>query len=351
MRADALTRWRPGPRDVTVGLVAVPDTTPGVLFSMLEVFAAIGSVWAHLTGEAAGGGRMRPRVVGASTGLQRCGLGVPVPVDAGFDEALRFDVVVVPDIGFDPALEPRGRWPAAARWLLDQHAAGAVVCSVCTGSLVLAESGLLDGLDATSHWAAAPLFERHYPQVRIEPRKVIVPAGAGHRIVTAGGYASWTELVLYLVARFLGEAEAVRTSKAFLLGDRGEGQLPFAAMVRPRGHGDAVIERCQRWLAEHCDDPRPLAAAVAASGLSVRTFERRFRAATGYRPTEYLQTLRVEEAKQLLETTALPTDDVAAAVGYQDPASFRRTFRRLVGVTPACYRRRVQDLLRLRAAA
>ena len=215
---------------------------------------------------------------------------------------------------------------------------------MCTGSVLLAEAGLLDGREATTHWSAAGLFSAWYPSVRLRPERILAPAGPEHRIITSGGAASWEDLALYLIARFCGEAEAVRTAKIFLFGDRSEGQLPYAAMARPRRHEDAVIARCQAWIAGHYAADNPVTRMVAQSGLPERSFKRRFKAATGYAPVDYVQTLRIEEAKQLLETTADPTDAVAHQVGYEDPAFFRRLFKRRTGVTPARYRQRFQSI-------
>src|SRR5690606_13017428 len=185
-----------------------------------------------------------------------------------------------------------------------------------------------------------------YPAVRLRPERILCPDGPEHRIITGGGASSWEELALYLIARCCGEAEAVRIAKIFVLGDRSEGQLPFAAMGRPRRHDDAVIGTCQAWIAEHYPVPNPVARMVERSGLSERTFKRRFKAATGYAPVDYVQALRIEEAKQLLETTREPTDAIARQVGYEDPAFFRRLFKRRTGITPARYRQRFQSLAR-----
>lgn len=275
-----------------------------------------------------------------------CALDVPVSPSRDFGDASPFDVVIVPDLHVDPGLEPRGRWPEASSWLGDQYRQGAVICSVCTGSILLAESGLLDGMAATTHWGGSRIFETWYPAVNLRPERVLVPTGPAHRIITSGGSASWTDLVLYLVARFCGPDEAVRTAKVFLLGDRSDGQLPFAAMMRPRLHDDAVIDECQAWIAAHYAIPSPVAAMIGRSGLAGRTFKRRFRSATGYGPLEYVQTLRVEEAKHLLEATTMHTDEIGVEVGYQDPSSFRRLFKRLTGVTPARYRQRFRSIAR-----
>jgi transcriptional regulator GlxA family with amidase domain len=115
-------------------------------------------------------------------------------------------------------------------------------------------------------------------------------------------------------------------------------------MARPRSHDDGAIEQCQVWIADHYASPNPVTRMASASGLAPRTFKRRFTAATGYTPIEYVQTLRIEEAKHLLETTSAPTDDIGAQVGYEDPASFRRIFKRMTGVTPARYRQRFHSV-------
>jgi transcriptional regulator GlxA family with amidase domain len=183
-------------------------------------------------------------------------------------------------------------------------------------------------------------FIGSFPRVRVAPAKVVAPAGLEHRIIASGGYGSWTELALYLIARFCGPDEAMRTAKVFVLGDRSEGQLPFAVMGRPRAHGDAAIERCQLWIADHDAAPQPVGRMLEVSGLASRTFKRRFPSATGYTPIDHVQTLRIEEAKHLLETSTTPTDDIGMQVGYADPASFRRLVKRKTGVTPARYRLR-----------
>lgn len=346
---EPASRPVPQAEAVTVALVALPESTPTSLYGFYELFDAVGRTWTALTGEPPAGRPLRPRIVAAGRAPFACALGIPIAPQAAFDELERVDVAIVGDIAVDLASDPRGRWPEAVAWLRRQHAAGATVCSVCTGSLLLAEAGLLDGLEATTHWSAAGLFARCYPSVRLRPERILSPAGAEHRLVTSGGATSWEELALYLTARFSGETEAVRIAKIFVLGDRSEGQLPYAARVRPKRHEDALVADCQAWLAEHYRTPRPVARMVARTGLPERSFKRRFRAATGYAPVDYVQTLRIEEAKQLLETTAEPTDAVAHLVGYEDPAFFRRLFKRRTGVTPARYRQRFRGLGRLPA--
>lgn len=124
------------------------------------------------------------------------------------------------------------------------------------------------------------------------------------------------------------------------------GQLPYAALARNRQVDDADIARCQSWIAEHYEEPSPVAGMIQLSGLAERTFSRRFNQATGMAPMEYVHTLRLEEAKQLLESGDESVEAVAEEVGYEDAAFFGRLFRRKVGVTPAQYRKRFRGLRR-----
>ncbi len=321
----------------TFALLVLPESTPASIYGLYEVFLSVGRDWELLTGEKPTGGRIRPRIVARDGVPPASRYGVPITPHEGLGDA---DVVIVSDLAFPPDWDPRGQWPVEAGWLRERHAAGAMICSVCTGTVMLAEAGLLDGHTVTTHWAIVDLMRRHYPEVELAPQRILTPSGEGGRIVTGGGSSAWADLALHLVARFSSGSEAVRAAKIFLLGDHSEGQLPFAGARRPQRHDDAVIADVQTWLADNYYGENPVALMTARSGLSTRTFTRRFRAATGYAPIDYVQTLRIEEAKQLLETGKSPVDAIAFDVGYEDPNSFRRLFKRMVGVTPARYRQR-----------
>ena len=331
----------PGMSDpVSVRLLAVPESTPTALYGFLEVFAAVGVEWAALTGEVRPTRRIDARIVARDGEPFRSALGPTIEPATSLDRAPSADVAIVTDLALKPHIPPHGRWQAEAAWLRGLAQGGAAICSVCTGSVLLAEAGLLDGVEATTHWSAASYLAEHYPQVRLRPERILCPAGPEHRIITSGGPASWEDLALHLIGRFCGRDEAVRIAKIFVFGDRSQGQQVFAAMGRPRRHADSIVADCQIWLADHYTERHPVAQMVRRSGLSERTFLRRFSAATGHTPVDYVQALRIEEAKQLLEASADAVDDIASEVGYDDPASFRRLFKRRTGVTPAQYRRR-----------
>jgi len=332
------------PTPVTVCLVAVPEISAAVVYGLHEVFLSVGKTWEQLTGHQNHARQISPLVVAKSKRRFHTSLGVPIAADATFSEARQPDIIVVADLTLEPGVDFRDRWPQASSWLREQYERGAIICSVCTGALMLAEAGLLDGSEATTHWSATQLFETYYPHVKLKAERVLVPAGSEHRIVTSGGSASWSDLALYLIARFCGQEEARCIAKAFLFGDRSNGQLPFAAMARPKQHNDAVVTKCQVWIAENYALPNPVMRMVERSGLASRTFVRRFKSATGYVPLDYVQTLRIEEAKQMLEASNDPIQEIALDVGYDDPNSFRRLFKRSTGISPSEYRQRFQSV-------
>lgn len=330
------------PRKISVCLVAVPETATGVLHGLYEVFTYVGSGWGFLTGWPPGPQRFSPRIVARSHEPFRNSVGLPITPDLSLKEAKRADIVIVADLAIGREDETQGRWPEVVDWLRRQHSQGALICSVCTGSLMLAEAGLLDGVEATCHWAAIDQIRVRYPRVQLRPERVLVSSGVEHRIVTSGGNASWSDLALYIVARFCGEEEARRTAKLFLFGDRSNGQAPFAARVRPPQHDDAAVGAAQLWIADNYRSPNPVAAMTAVSGLAPRTFKRRFETAAGYSPLDYVQSLRIEEAKQMLEASDAGIDTIAGEVGYSEPAAFRRLFKRMTGISPLQYRQRFQ---------
>ena len=222
------------------------------------------------------------------------------------------------------------------------HAGGAQLYAACGGSLVLAEAGLLEGGAATTHWAYVPLFRKMFPGVTLHAEQLLVQSGPGHNLVCAGGASSWQDLALLMIAKYGGTDEAIRMSKLFLYQWHRDGQLPYASMIQNVDHGDAVILHCQQWIGQNYQRQDIIAELVRESGLPKRSFDRRFRAATGYSPLAYVQTLRIEEAKQQLETSAIAVEQIGRDVGYEDAASFRRLFRRLTGIAPGDYRRKFQ---------
>jgi transcriptional regulator GlxA family with amidase domain len=138
--------------------------------------------------------------------------------------------------------------------------------------------------------------------------------------------------------------EALRIAKVYLLKWHGEGQLPYAALVRRNPHADSAVRNCEEWLSKHFLQPNVVARAVEAAGVSERTLKRRFKSATGSTIIDYVQNLRIEHAKRMLEHPSTAVDEISAESGYEDASFFRRIFRRRTGLSPSEYRRMFQRM-------
>jgi len=328
-------------------LLTTPETSASLLYGLFDVLTTAGSIVPEMLQGTPGHQVFEVRIVAASTAPFRCYGNILIEPALGIADIDRTDVAIVCDMYQPINQPPHGRYNHEIAWLRRMYKGGAILASVCTGSLLLAEAGLLDGLEAVCHWAYRDMFRDHYPSVKLNDKSILCFAGADSRIVTAGGTMSWQDLTLHLITHFGGHKQAVLTAKAFLMGDRSDGQRSFAIMAPRTQKSDGVIADSQTWIAENYACDNPVASMANRAGLTSRTFARRFRTSTGYEPIDYVQCLRIEEAKQLLETMELSIEDVGHAVGYEDPTSFRRLFKRKVGLTPAAYRRKFSTLVSL----
>ncbi|MDC0662783.1 GlxA family transcriptional regulator [Marinobacter sp. SS21] len=252
------------------------------------------------------------------------------------------DVIVVGS-GVEAIVSPRrlDRYLAQLRsahgWLRAAFERGALIASVCTGSFVLADAGLLRGQVATTHWRAAQAFRQRYPELRLAADQLLVDNG---QIICAGGATAFVDLCLYLVERLSSAALALACSKLLVLDHRRGEQTPYMSRYGHRSHPDDAIHKAQDWLERQFAGPVTIDEVAAIAGLGDRTFKRRFKDATGETPLAYLQQLRIEAAKQLLESSREQTSQIIWQVGYEDASSFRRLFKRTVGCTMEQYRKR-----------
>ena len=327
-----------------IALLAIPEVAASTLYGMYDVLASAGRDWASLVEGREGESVLDPRVVSfRGSGPMALANGVQIVPDD--DDGAMPDVVCVPEVAVAPGTALTESHRAEIDWLRRCHEGGAIIATACSGALLLAETGLLNGGEATTHWAYCDALAC-YPGVQVYPDRALVVGGEGGRLIMAGGGTSWEDLALYLVARLVSVDEAMHIAKLFLIDWHDVGQLPYAALARNRQVDDADIARCQSWIAEHYEGPSPVATMIQRSGLTERTFSRRFKQATGMSPIEYVHTLRLEEAKQLLESGDASLEAIAEQVGYEDAAFFGRLFRRKVGVTPIQYRKRFRGLRR-----
>ncbi len=263
-------------------------------------------------------------------------LGRAMPVDAGLDTLDKTDLVLIP--GFLFSL--RDALPAFAQyggWLRHQHRQGAIIASMCTATFMLAEAGLLDGVETTTHWAFADFLRRHYPKVCLNERRILCEDG---RLISSAGASAAMDLLLHLVRRFASRELAQQCGRYLLIDSVRSEQTVYISWSMPRGHADEAVLRVQDWMEANFAEPRGIDQIADQFGFGVRNFKRRFKVATGHTPLAYLQTLRLEKAKQLLETTRLGFEVITNRVGYEDSNSFRRLFCQRIGISPSHFRKR-----------
>ena len=311
-----------------VSLVALPEAALSTLAGLFDVMRA------------PTGAPFRVEIVGEASGPLLLGSGVPVEVQRSIGTVESSDIVIVPSMWVPASGWQKGRYPGVVNWLLRMHQQGALLCSACSGIFLLAETGLFDGKDATVHFWYAQAFAATHPAVHAHPERVLVVSGQREELISSGASNTWHDLALYLIARCVGATEAQHVARLFALQWHQDGLAPYITFEGKLDHGDAEIEAAQRWLVAHFSVANPVEEMIKRSRLAERTFKRRFAAATGFSPIDYVQRLRVEDAKRRLERTDDPVDEVSWQVGYEDAAFFRRLFRRTTGMAPGAYRKR-----------
>lgn len=333
-----------------VSIIAIPESLVGPVTGMYEAIDVLGSL-AAITDSVSDEPPLRAEIVGADPTVTCASNGLSVPTHRRFIDVDHTDIIIAPSMMVEEATWVPGRHPEVVEWMRAMHERGARLCGACSGALLVAETGLLDGWEATVHPAFAATFRRNFPEVRLSLTSVLVATGPRGELVTSGAAAAWHDLLLYLVARHVSPAVAQELARFMLFQWHEDGQGPYITFAPPMEHGDGAVRHAQDWLATHYAGEAALEDMRRVAGLSETTFKRRFKAATGYTPIAYLQNLRIEQAKRRLERTDEAIDEVGAVVGYENAAFFRRLFKRLTGVTPATYRRRmrVPDLRDTRA--
>ncbi len=329
-----------------VAILVFPETTASVVHGMFDLFAGAGRDWGVIVDGRPGPELMRPVLVAGQAGPLTVANGIRIEAQVGMDDCPPVAVVCVPEVNMPPGETMSGRFTAEIAWLKQRYVQGAMIATACSGAMLLAEAGLLDGQEATTHWAWCDALQANYPAVQVRARRALVISGDQQRLVMAGGGTTWLDVALYVIARTVGVDAAMQVARINLIDWHSIGQQPFARLARSRQVEDAIIARCQNWIAGHYQEHSPVAAMIRLSGLAERSFKRRFKQATGMSPLEYVHTLRLEEAKQMLEAGDAPVETIAAEVGYEDAGFFSRLFRRKVNLAPAQYRKRFGGLRR-----
>ena len=267
------------------------------------------------------------------------GDGIVCVYDTSPGDPHRPSVLVIP--GNRHAVSRQATCGPLTEWLRQAHSRGVVIAAVCGGVFVLAETGLVTGRQVTTHWALRDQFEKQFPEVLTETDRMVIDYGD---VVTGGGVLAWTDLGLLLTERFLGPSVMVETARYMNVDPPGREQRFYSDFDPRTKHGDEAILKSQLWLSTRRGQAVTVASIAEQACLEPRTFLRRFVKATGMKPTEYQQRLRISRAREMLEFSRASVSKVASSIGYEDVAGFRRVFRKIMGLTPSDYRRRFNRL-------
>ncbi len=303
----------------SIAILAYPDAQQAAVLGLADLFEV-----ANRNSAAQVGGQLDVCILSAD--------------DLKKQERLFCDVIILP-----PSLSQGRRYDdqRILDWIKAGHGQGATVCSICAGAFWLGASGLLDGRPVTTHWLLEKDLQRQFPKAEVNSEHILID---DHDIVSAGGLMAWVDLGLFVVTRYLGQQITSVTARHLLIDPSGREQKNYRSFRPVLTHGDPSILLVQHGLEKSYADEVSVECLARQARMSARTFLRRFKAATGLTPTIYLQNLRIEKARGLLERTRLPIGEVAWRVGYKDSSAFSRVFKEITGLKAGRYRERFSVL-------
>ncbi|GAA3364477.1 AraC family transcriptional regulator [Streptomyces antimycoticus] len=306
----------------TVVILALDQVVPFDLATPIEVFSR--------TRLPDGREPYRVRVCGPATSVDAGVFALQPPY--GLEALAEADTIVVP--GRSDALLPVPDEVIDA--LRDAADRGTRIASICSGAFVLAATGLLDGLRATTHWLAGALLSELHPKIQVDPDVLYVDNG---QFLTSAGAAAGLDLCLHMIRRDHGSAVAADAARLSVMPlEREGGQAQFIVHDQPPVPRGSLFEPLLRWMEDNAGRDLTLNEIAAHIGMSTRTLNRRFREHTGTTPLQWLHRARIRQAQYLLEATTHPVERIATQVGFGSPTSFRDRFKRVVGTSPHSYR-------------
>lgn len=244
------------------------------------------------------------------------------------------DFIMIP--GFLPPFDFRGRVPEEIKdWLCMWHKKNTLIGAVCTGTFLLAETGMLNGKTATTNWIYAKTFKKAYPQVKLKADRILTEDGG---ILCSGATSSFQDMCINLMERFGSVELAEICSKTLLMNKTRRSQSPFFVFSHQKDHSDESVLKAQEMMEQKYTEVISVDGLASGLGISTRHFIRRFKAATGDSPLLYLQRIRIEAAKAKLEKTRESIEEITLKIGYENANSFRKLFRKNTGLSPKEYR-------------
>lgn len=303
------------PENAMLSSIAIP----------LDVFSAAGVFWNMLHGN-----KPTPffdvKTASISGKPIKTTFGQEIKPDLSIEDTGVSDTIIIPPTDATDTLAPD-----TVSWLIESYEKGAHIASICLGAFLLAQTGLLDNKRATTHWGYENRFRKQYPKVKLKPEKLITDEGD---LFTSGGANAGGDLALYLIAKYAGKEAAFQTARIMVMDMDRESQSPYFLFRLEKTHGDKDVMNIQNWLEKNFNDEVNVNLLADKAGMTRRTFERRFKNATGDSPLRYLQRVRIENAKQLLEKGGKTFDEITYLVGYEDSSAFSKIFKKQQGSLP-----------------
>lgn len=317
-----------------VTILAPYNTMASTIFGPMDILNQAGRLWNHV--------RNTPQtpffdvtIASADGKSIRSVNNILIQPHCSIQEVDRTDLIIISSATYIKEILELN--PELIPWLQHHFDSGTHIASICTGVFLLAETGLLDGKSATLHWGFAELFRKKYPRVKLDQNQMYLDHG---RLYCSAGVNAGMDLTLYIVEKFCGRQAAIESAKTMVLDLGRKKQTPYDCSLSTKNHGDPLIVKAQEWIEQHHTKVIDYEWLAREFRMSRRSLERRFKQAVGVTPLGYLQKLRVEHAKYLLEDGTLTFNEITYQVGYEDISFFRKIFIRLTGLRPKEYQQR-----------
>jgi len=321
-----------------ITILALRNTFASTVMGPMDVFFLSGQLWNYIHGLP-----LTPffevEIASFDGKPVKCLNNVFIQPHRAIEDVKKTDLILIPSI---TDIEKTIKYGAQGlQWLQHHYRKGASIASVCTGAFFLAETGLLNEKTATTHWGYVDLFKQMYPRVNLKPERLITDEGD---LFCAGALGAGVDLPVYLVEKYCGHEVAIQCSKS-LIHDMGRSsQAPYTVFQFQKNHTDERIKIVQQWIEDHYAEEIDFDRVSKNFGMSRRTFERRFKKASGDTPLVYLQRTRVETAKKMLEAQNETFDEISCHSGYENSSHFREIFKKYTGLLPTEYQKKFHRL-------
>jgi transcriptional regulator GlxA family with amidase domain len=320
----------------SITILTLPGAMAGSVMGTMDVFAQAGLGWNYIFG-------LNPepyfdvKIVSMDGKPITCFNGLTIMPHLCAHDIESTDLIIVSSFMDISQILTSAKEPVA--WLKKHYRNGTTIASICVGSFLLAETGLLDGKSATTHWGYVREFQKRYPRVRLKPEQIITDEG---NLLCSGAWNSYLDLSLYLVERYCGRKTALECSKTIIHDLDRRSQAPYSVYRFNHDHNDSQILAAQKLIEKNYSQAIDLSNVASSCAMSRRTFERHFKVAVGITPLLYMQRIRIEAAKSLLENTNHTFEEISFQVGYDNSSFFRKLFTKHTGLGPKEYQKKFQ---------